>query len=159
MEGKIIAVQQLEVFNDNNVYSVTLDNGTTAKAYIKIGSFNDQRFADGRHIGQKMNYEMSAKGNFSKIYIGDKRPDQPKQSTGSSSLSEKDSMRMSKLACIKAAADACSGSNKDSDYIINMAQRFLDWTTAVPQHNNDFMTRTKPQQVFQEQPPLDLYPQ
>jgi len=70
MEGKIQTIKFVERYKENNVYEISLDNGTTAKAYFLVDSFKDKKAVDGTAIGEEMHYEMSAKGNFSKVSIG-----------------------------------------------------------------------------------------
>ena len=166
MEGIIQSVKPEGDFKDSNVYVITLDNGTTAQAYIQKGSYNDSRFADGTHIGQKMSYELTAKGNFSKIFIGEKKEGQSYGGSkpsynGSSSYKSNgtDNRQVSivRQSMLKASVDFLSGKpNVTKEHVLALAESFEAWVNRVEatEAKNDHFTRAQP--TTNEQPPIEV---
>ena len=165
MEGIIQSVKPEGDFNDSNVYEITLDNGTTAKTYAKKDSFNDKRFADGSHIGQKMSYELTAKGNFSKVFIGEKKEGQsyggskPSYNGSSSYKSNGTDNRQTSIvrqSMLKASVDFLSGKQGvTKEHVLQLAESFEAWVNRVDaaEAKNDHFTRAQP---TNEQPPIEV---
>lgn len=162
MEGIIQSVKPEGDFNDSNVYEITLDNGTTAKTYAKQGSFNDKRFADGSHIGQKMSYELTAKGNFSKVFIGEKKEgysgSKPNGYSKPAFGGGNDSRQMSivRQSMLKASVDFLSGKQGvTKEHVLQLAESFEAWVNRVDasEAKNDHFTRAQP---TNEQPPIEV---
>ena len=144
MEGIIQQITPEGDFDTNNVYSISLDNGTTAKCYVKKGSFKDKKFASGEAIGEKMVYELSAKGNFASVKLGDYAPPAGGYSTPSSNGYSKpasggysggnDSRQVSivRQSMLKAAVDFLSGKQGvKKEHVLDLAESFETWVNRV----------------------------
>lgn len=162
MEGIIQTLKAEGDYLENNVYSITLDNGTTAQCYAKKGSFKDKKFADGSAIGEKMNYELSAKGNFSKVTLGDYQAPvggYSKPSTnGYSKPASNDARQVSivRQSMVKAAVDFLSGKQGvTKEHVLQLAESFESWVNRVEasEAKNDHFTRAQP---TNEQPPIEV---
>lgn len=168
MEGKIQTIKFLEDFRENNVYEVSLDNGTSAKAYLKKDAYKDKQFASGEAIGTTMHYEMSPKGNFSKIQIGDtfergyeKQNGTPSQGFAPKSYGGSDSRQTSivRQSCLNRATDLVAAGKADIKDVIGMAERFEDWVNRVeaskPEPQANHLPRTEAKS--DELPPIEKY--
>lgn len=143
MKGKIQTITPEGDFDTNNVYTIALDNGTTAKCYAKKDSFKDKKFASGEAIGEEMTYEVSAKGNFSAVTLGDYTPSAngsaPKPYNGGGSYYKNsgqgnDSRQTSivRQSMLKAAVEFLTpreGIKKE--HIFELAESFEAWVTRV----------------------------
>lgn len=167
MEGIIQSIKPEGDYLENNVYAITLDNGTTAQCYAKKGTFKDKKFADGSAIGEKMSYEMTAKGNFSKVTLGDYTPPAngyaPKANGLSSNGSGTDNRQTSivRQSCLNRATDLVAAGKADIKAVLEMAEKFENWVNRVeaskpeaPQH----LPRTSAPQG-DTLPPIESIPQ
>lgn len=168
MEGIIQTIKPEGDYLENNVYEISLDNGTTAQCYAKKGTYKDKKFADGSAIGEKMSYEMSAKGNFSKVTLGDYKPQA--QTNGNSynkpaakSYNGNDDRQTSivRQSCLNRATDLVAAGKADIKAVLEIAEKFENWVNRVeaskpeaPQH----LPRTSAPQG-DTLPPIESIPQ
>ncbi len=162
MEGIIQTLKAEGDYLENNVYAITLDNGTTAQCYAKKGSFKDKKFASGEAIGEKMSYELSAKGNFSKVTLGDYQAPAggySAPSTNSYTKPASNDARQTSIvrqSMLKAAVDFLSGKpNVKKEHVLDLAESFESWVNRVEaiEAENDHFTRAQP---TNEQPPIEV---
>lgn len=170
MEGIIQSIKPEGDYLENNVYAITLDNGTTAQCYAKKGTFKDKKFADGSAIGEKMSYEMTAKGNFSKVTLGDYKPQsspngsgysKPSASSYNGSANDNRQTSIVRQSCLNRATDLVAAGKADIKAVLEMAEKFENWVNRVeaskpeaPQH----LPRTSAPQG-DSLPPIESIPQ
>ena len=161
MEGKIQSVTPAGDYSENNIYEVALDNGTTAKTYVKKGSFKDKRFNDGSAIGATMTYEMSPKGNFSKVNLdgmggsNNYTPSSNGFAKPSKAFKGNDDRQTSivRQSCLKAAVEVAVANKLGMEKLLDVASEFEQWVNRV-----DSVVGDKPEEHFtrtQEEPTLD----